>query len=91
MDEPSLPVEASFEKDGAQERIPPGELTCGGVGDHGGAVHPAARRRVVEALNHAVNQLADLPVEPPVEGVSYGCNCCGCCCVILRGINKFGI
>ncbi len=26
-----------------------------------------------------------------IEGVSYVCNCCGCCCGILRGINQWGI
>lgn len=26
-----------------------------------------------------------------VEGVFYICNCCGCCCGILRGITEFGI
>ncbi len=26
-----------------------------------------------------------------VEGVFYICNCCGCCCGILRGITDFGI
>ena len=26
-----------------------------------------------------------------VEGVYYVCNCCGCCCGILRGITQFGI
>ena len=25
------------------------------------------------------------------EGVGYVCNCCGCCCGILRGITDFGI
>lgn len=25
-----------------------------------------------------------------VEGVSYVCNCCGCCCGILRGITEWG-
>ena len=49
-----------------QVRIPPGELTRGGVGDDGCAVDPPPCRRVVEALDHAVHQLADLPVEPPV-------------------------
>lgn len=24
-------------------------------------------------------------------GVNYVCNCCGCCCAILRGITQFGI
>jgi Na+-translocating ferredoxin:NAD+ oxidoreductase RNF subunit RnfB len=26
-----------------------------------------------------------------IEGVSYVCNCCGCCCGILRGFNEWGI
>jgi ferredoxin len=26
-----------------------------------------------------------------VEGLSYICNCCGCCCGVLRGITKWGI
>jgi len=25
------------------------------------------------------------------EGMGYVCNCCGCCCVVLRGITKWGI
>lgn len=25
------------------------------------------------------------------EGIAYVCNCCGCCCGILRGITKWGI
>ncbi len=25
------------------------------------------------------------------KGIFYVCNCCGCCCGILRGINEFGI
>jgi electron transport complex protein RnfB len=25
------------------------------------------------------------------KGIYYVCNCCGCCCGILRGINEFGI
>jgi Pyruvate/2-oxoacid:ferredoxin oxidoreductase delta subunit len=25
------------------------------------------------------------------EGVGYVCNCCGCCCGLLRGINEWGI
>jgi Na+-translocating ferredoxin:NAD+ oxidoreductase subunit B len=25
------------------------------------------------------------------EGVSYVCNCCGCCCGLLRGINEWGV
>ena len=26
-----------------------------------------------------------------MEGVNYICNCCGCCCAILRGFTEFGI
>jgi electron transport complex protein RnfB len=26
-----------------------------------------------------------------MEGVSYVCNCCGCCCGILRGVTAYGI
>ena len=26
-----------------------------------------------------------------VEGIGYICNCCGCCCELLRGINEWGI
>ena len=34
-------------------------------------------------LVHTVSNVA--------EGVGYVCNCCGCCCGILRGITEFGI
>jgi MinD superfamily P-loop ATPase len=26
-----------------------------------------------------------------MEGLNYMCNCCGCCCGILRGVTDFGI
>ena len=26
-----------------------------------------------------------------MKGIGYVCNCCGCCCGILRGINDWGI
>jgi NAD-dependent dihydropyrimidine dehydrogenase PreA subunit len=26
-----------------------------------------------------------------IEGVFYVCNCCGCCCGVLRGVTEFGI
>jgi len=35
------------------------------------------------ALVHSVSNVA--------QGVSYICNCCGCCCGILRGITEYGI
>ena len=66
MDEPPLPVESAFEENGVQVRIPPGELTRGGVGDDGGALDLSAGCFVVESLDHAIDELADLPVEPSV-------------------------
>jgi Na+-translocating ferredoxin:NAD+ oxidoreductase RNF subunit RnfB len=26
-----------------------------------------------------------------IEGLGYVCNCCGCCCAILRGVTEWGI
>jgi NAD-dependent dihydropyrimidine dehydrogenase PreA subunit len=26
-----------------------------------------------------------------MEGLTYMCNCCGCCCAILRGVTEFGV
>jgi len=26
-----------------------------------------------------------------LKGLGYVCNCCGCCCGILRGVNEFGV
>jgi ferredoxin len=34
-------------------------------------------------LVHTVSNVA--------EGIGYVCNCCGCCCGILRGITEWGI
>lgn len=35
------------------------------------------------ALVHTVSNVA--------QGVNYVCNCCGCCCGILRGITEYGL
>lgn len=34
-------------------------------------------------LVHTVSNVA--------KGINYVCNCCGCCCVVLRGIAEFGL
>ena len=34
-------------------------------------------------LVHTVSNVA--------SGIGYVCNCCGCCCGLLRGINEWGI
>ena len=43
---------------------------------------PCWRRRNI-GLVHTVSNVA--------EGIGYVCNCCGCCCGILRGITEFGL
>jgi H+/Na+-translocating ferredoxin:NAD+ oxidoreductase subunit B len=40
-------------------------------------------RTEILGLVHTVSNVA--------EGIYYVCNCCGCCCGILRGITEFGI
>ncbi len=40
-------------------------------------------RAETAGLVHSVSNVA--------EGVWYVCNCCGCCCAILRGITEFGL
>src|SRR5271157_1910580 len=66
VDEPSLPVESAFQEDSVEMGIEPGEVSRRGVGDHGCALDSAAGRLVVETPDHAVDQLADLPIEHPV-------------------------
>ena len=34
-------------------------------------------------LVHTVSNVA--------SGIGYVCNCCGCCCELLRGINECGV
>ena len=43
----------------------------------------ALKRAEEEGLVHTVSNVS--------EGVYYVCNCCGCCCGILRGITEFGL
>ena len=40
-------------------------------------------------LVHTVSNVQTGSLLP--EGIGYVCNCCGCCCVVMRGINKWGI
>ena len=66
MDEPSLPVEAAFQENPMEMGIPSRELARRRRGDHGGALDLSAGCRMVEALDHAVDELAELAVEPPI-------------------------
>ncbi|MFH1143423.1 MAG: 4Fe-4S dicluster domain-containing protein [Candidatus Eisenbacteria bacterium] len=40
-------------------------------------------------LVHTVSNVRTGSLLP--EGVGYICNCCGCCCMVLRGVNRWGI
>ena len=40
-------------------------------------------------LVHTVSNVQTGALLP--EGLGYVCNCCGCCCMVLRGITKWGI
>jgi electron transport complex protein RnfB len=40
-------------------------------------------------LVHTVSNVQTGSLLP--EGIGYVCNCCGCCCLVMRGINKWGI
>jgi ferredoxin len=53
--------------------------------------HSITREQTLDVLRRAevmglVHTVANL-----VEGIYYVCNCCGCCCTVLRGITEFGI
>jgi electron transport complex protein RnfB len=61
----------------SQERPPrPGDLTQA-------EVLALLDRSEEVGLVHTVNNV--------IEGVGYICNCCGCCCGIMRGITEWGI
>lgn len=40
-------------------------------------------------LVHTVSNVQTGALLP--EGIGYVCNCCGCCCAVMRGITKWGI
>jgi ferredoxin len=40
-------------------------------------------------LVHTVSNVQTGSLLP--EGIGYVCNCCGCCCLVMRGITKWGI
>jgi ferredoxin len=49
------------------------------------------REEAVEFLDKAEEIGLVHTVSNVMKGVGYVCNCCGCCCGILRGINDYGI
>ena len=50
-----------------------------------------SRERALAILDEAEDAGLVHTVSNVVEGLSYLCNCCGCCCAILRGITEHGI
>jgi electron transport complex protein RnfB len=53
--------------------------------------HSITREEALKTLDQAEEIGLVHTVSNIASGVSYVCNCCGCCCSILRGITQFGI
>jgi len=51
----------------------------------------ATQEEVLKALDQAEEAGLVHSVSNIATGVYYVCNCCGCCCAILKGITQFGI
>jgi Na+-translocating ferredoxin:NAD+ oxidoreductase subunit B len=50
-----------------------------------------SREEALAILDDAEKAALVHTVSNVLAGVSYLCNCCGCCCGILRGITEFGL
>ena len=72
----SFPHDLCLSFSRSERSLGPGDLT------QAQALELLARAEEL-GLVHSVSNVA--------EGMGYICNCCGCCCAILRGINEFGI
>ncbi len=53
--------------------------------------HDITREEALNILDRAEEIGLVHTVNNVVKGVYYVCNCCGCCCGILRGITEFGV
>jgi len=53
--------------------------------------HAITREQALKMLDQAEDIGLVHTVANVAKGVTFVCNCCGCCCAVLRGINKFGI
>jgi NAD-dependent dihydropyrimidine dehydrogenase PreA subunit len=63
-----------------------------GVAPAGPPVPPYVSRDVALSVLDQTERIGLVhTVSNVAEGVYYVCNCCGCCCGILRGITEFGI
>ena len=53
--------------------------------------HSITQKQALDVLDRAEEVGLVHTVSNVAKGIFYVCNCCGCCCQILRGINEFGI
>jgi ferredoxin len=53
--------------------------------------YSVTRQEALKVLDQAEEVGLVHTVSNVAKGVHYVCNCCGCCCTILRGITQFGI
>jgi len=53
--------------------------------------HDVSQAEALAILDEAEKVRLVHTVSNVVKGIDYICNCCGCCCEILRGINVWGI
>jgi Na+-translocating ferredoxin:NAD+ oxidoreductase RNF subunit RnfB len=53
--------------------------------------HTISKEEALAFLNEAEQIGLVHTVSNVMKGIGYVCNCCGCCCGILRGINEWGI
>jgi len=49
------------------------------------------KEEAIEIIKKSENAGLVHSVSNVVDGLHYICNCCGCCCGVLRGINEWGI
>ena len=66
MNESTLAIEAAFQENAVEVGVEPDEVSRRGVGDHGGTLNPPTGSLVGEALDHAVDESADLTEEGAV-------------------------
>jgi ferredoxin len=50
-----------------------------------------SKKEALDFLDKAEEMGLVHTVSNVMKGIGYVCNCCGCCCGILRGINEWGI
>jgi electron transport complex protein RnfB len=53
--------------------------------------HSIGQKRALEVLDRTEEVGLVHTVSNVAQGIFYVCNCCGCCCQVLRGITQFGI